>query len=281
MGSTPSINAPDGNLQLTLVHSDTFPADVYVVLVPSNAPPGPLPSGYRLAGNSFSVRASGALVTTERPMSIRLSYNELTLGDADPHMLGIFVWNPATKTWEHRQGTLFAQQQYVATSSTRFTFYALMVTTTWTDDFSDFSGLDASQLTGVTVGGTSANRTLILNGTVEQGSATSQPIVPPRPFAQWGTVHFTATATPPDTTLRLDVLSADGTVLIGNVSTGTPLAQQIDPVEHSSLRLRATLSSTVEGQTPTLDGWQLSWLAPPEPAETNIELLMPLIRNPE
>jgi hypothetical protein len=44
-------------------------------------------------GSAYSVRASGAVLVADRPMSLRLYYNEITLAGADPHTLAIFAWD--------------------------------------------------------------------------------------------------------------------------------------------------------------------------------------------
>jgi len=253
-----TLQAVDGNLELSLVNTDTIPFDTYAVIVPSYAPPGPLPPGHRLVGSAYSVRAAGALVQTDRPMNLRLYYDEQRLAGADPHTLAIFGWNAAVKQWVEIGGRLFAVQQYLAAPVTRFTTYALLTAPAWQDEFDDFSGLDVAALNHVTLGGTLANRTLVLANTPGSGSAVSRLITSTTAIASWGTLTFTGAVDAPTTTLTVDVLSVDGAMLLENVASGASLAA-IDPIQHPSLRLRTNLASTAASQTPTLDRWRLTW----------------------
>jgi hypothetical protein len=254
-----TIHSMDGNLQLTLASTDTFPSEAYVLVVPSYAPPGPPPLGHRLVSSAYSVRASGAVLVADRPMSLRLHYSETTLADTDPHTLAIFAWDAYHERWDNLEGTLFSTQQFVSVTTRRFTTYALMATPTWRDEFYDLSGVDFAQLNNVTWGGIPENRTLILVSTEIAGSAASNPITPTTGFAAWGSLAFTRTIDPPTTTLTVDVLGLDGSTVLTGVASGTDLANLVDPVQYPSLRLRVNMSSTVTGQTPALDRWQLAW----------------------
>jgi len=253
-----TINSLDGNLQLTLVSTDTFPSEAYIVVVLSYAPPGPPPLGHRLLGSVYSVRASGAVLVADRPMSLRLYYNETALAGADPHALAIFAWDAYHERWDNLGGTLFSTQQYVSVATRRFTTYALMAAPTWRDGFDDLSGMDLAQFNNVTWGGTPENRTLVLTSTATSGDAVSKPITPTTGFATWGNLTFTSTVEPPTTTLTVDVLSPDGTELLTDVASGVNLAS-IDPTQYRALKLRANFSSTVAGGTPALDVWRLTW----------------------
>ena len=253
-----TIHSMDGNLRLTLVSTDTFPSEAYVVVVPSHVPPGPLPLGHRLVGNAYSVRASGAVLIADRPMSLRVYYNETTLAGADPHTLAMFAWDAYHERWDNLGGSLFSDQQYVSVATRRFTTYALMATPTWRDQFDDLSGLDLARLNNVAWGGTPGNRTLVLTSTATSGHAVSNPITPTTGFAAWGSLTFSHTMDSPTTTLTIDVLSLDGPVLLTDVASGVNLAG-LDPAQYHALKLRAALSSTVAGETPALDAWRLTW----------------------
>jgi hypothetical protein len=253
-----SINSLDGNLQLTLVSTDTIPFDTYVVVTTNYGPPGPAPMGHRFVGSTYSVRAAGALMATDKPMSLHLYYDEITLGDANPHNLAIFTWDAYHKGWNDLGGHLFRDQQYLAVATSRFATYALMSTPSWRDEFADDSGLNPTQPDNVTLNGSPDNRVLVLENTPGRGSAVSQPIRPTTNFTNWGSLTFTRTVDPPTTTLTVDVLSLDGAELLTNVASGTSLAD-LDPAQYPALKLRANLSSTVAGETPALDQWQLAW----------------------
>jgi hypothetical protein len=256
--TTQALRSVDGNLELTLVTTDTVTFDTYVAIVPSFAPPGPAPLGHRFIGSTYSARAASALLVTDRPMSLRLAYNATTLAGADPHTLAIFAWDAANKRWDQLGGRLFYDQQYLAVTTRRFTTYALMATPAWRDDFDDFNGLDFTGISNVTLGGTLEDRMLVLAGTPGSGSAVSRPITPTTTIDSWGNLTFTRTVDPPTTTLTVDVLSVDGTGLLTNVTSGASLAG-IDPAQHPSLKLRANLSSTMAGETPALSEWQVTW----------------------
>lgn len=125
-----TIDSMDGYLQLTIVSTDTFTDDTYILVVPSYSPPGPLPDGYRLVGSAYSARASGALLVANKPMLLRIYYNDILLAGADPHTLSIFAWDASAYRWENLGGQLFYTARHLSVATSRFTTYALM-TTTW------------------------------------------------------------------------------------------------------------------------------------------------------
>jgi hypothetical protein len=254
-----TLSSLDGNLALTLVSTDTVTFDTYAAITPSYAPPGPAPTGHRFVGSSYSVRAAGALVLTDKPMSLRLYYNDASLTGADPHTLAIFAWDAYNERWENLGGRLFYSQQYLSVATSRFTSYALMATPAWRDDFDDFSGLNfPAEVGNVTLSPQGDGWKLVLSGGAMTGTAASKPITPTAAIASWGTLTFTGTMDSPTTTLSVDVLSMEGTEVLTDVVSGTSLAA-LD--QYSVLKLRANLSSTVAGETPLLDRWQVTWQA--------------------
>lgn len=255
--ATPAIDSIDGNLRLTVVSADTFAAEAYVVVVPSFAPPGPLPPGHRLIGSAYSVRASGAIVVADEPMSLRLYYNNANLAGADPHTLAIFAWdaNPANPHWDNLGGTLFSAQQHLSVATSRFTTYALMATPTWRDDFWDETGLSAKSNV------TANSSTLQLAAGQTSGWAISDPITPTTIFTTWGSLVFTATIPSPTTTLTIDLLGPpDNTPILTNVNSGADLSN-LTAASYPALKLRVNMTSTVAGQALALGQWQLSWQA--------------------
>ena len=256
--TTQAIGSIDGNLQLMLVSTDTFPSETYIAVVPSYALPGPLPLGHRLVGSAYSVRASGALPAADKPMSLHLRYEDATLTGADPHTLAIFAWDAYHKRWDDLGGRLSYDEQYLSVATDRFTTYALVTTPAWHDNFDDLSGLDLTQCNNVTIGGTPENRTLVLLNMPGGGSAVSQLITPTTGFANWGSLTFTHTVAPPTTTLTVDVLNLDGSEVLTGVTSGADLTG-LDASQYPSLKLRANLSSTVAGETPALERWELAW----------------------
>ena len=261
---TRDICSSDGNLKLTLMSTDTFAVEAYVVAVPSYAPPGPLPLGHQLVGTSYSVRASGARLWVDRPMSLQLAYNETILSGADPHTLAILAWDASGQSWNNLEGTLSyepnrpndLERNYVSVATRRFTTYALMGTTTWRDDFSDYWGLSARN--DVAIRHTDGAFELVLDGGQTSGWAISDPITPTTPFETWHGLVFTATLPSPTTTLTIDLLALDNTPVLTDVASGIDLSS-LDAASYPALKLRASLSSTVAGETPALDTWRLTW----------------------
>ncbi len=253
-----TVQSMDGRLEMTLVSTGTLPSETYIAVVPSYALPGPAPMGHRPVGSAYSVRAAGALLTADKPMSLRMHYDEATLVGADPHTLSTFAWNAYQERWEELGGRLFYDGEYLSVTTSRFTTYALMATTTWRDDFDDLNGLRLPECDGVTLSGTSQERTLELEDALSEGVAVSKVITPTATFAAWDTLVYTATADPPTTTLTVDVLDVGGAEVLTDVASGTSL-DALDPAQHPALRLRANLSSTTTGQSPSLSAWRLSW----------------------
>ena len=248
----------DGNVQLTLVSTDTIPFDTYVAATTNHRPPGPAPLGHRFAGSTYSVRAAGALLVTGEPMSLRLYYDEIDLAGADPHSLATFAWDAYHEQWDDLGGRLFHDRQYLAVATSRFTTYGLMTTPSWRDEFADGSGLNLAEATNVTLGESPDHEALVLENTPGRGRAVSYPIAPTAAMAHWRNLAFTGTVDPPTTTLTVDVLSLDGVELLADAVSGVDL-EGLDPAQYPTLRLRANLSSTVAGETPALDRWQLTW----------------------
>jgi hypothetical protein len=252
-----TIRSIDGNLELELADTDVITFNTYVAVVPSYAPPGPAPVGHRFVGSPYSVRAAGALVETDASMSLRLFYNDATLAGADPHTLAIFRWDAANKHWDNWEGTPFFTHRRLSVPTRLFNTYTLMATPAWHDSFYDLSGMDPSQFGNVTWSGGQENR-LLLASTPGTGSAVSKPITPTTAFVHWGSLTFARTADPPTTTLTVDVLSLDGSAVLTDVISGAELSS-LDATSYPALKLRANLSSTVAGETPTLDTWRLAW----------------------
>ncbi len=254
--SVETVSSIDGNLDLSIVNTDTLPSETYIAIVPSYAPPGPAPAGHRFVGSVYSVRAAGALLTSDKPMSLRMYYEDDLLHSADPHTLSIFAWHAYEKRWKELGGRLFSAQRYLSATTSRFTTYALMTTPSWRDDFDDFGSLDETD--NVALGGAVEERTLVLSETPGEGVAVSRVVTPTGDFARWGAIFFTGDVDPPTTTLAVDVLSADGNLVLTNVASGIDLVT-LNPAQHPTLRLRARLSSTMGEETPALETWQLSW----------------------
>ncbi len=88
------------------------------------------------------------------------------------------------------------------------------------------------------------------------GTASSA-LVAPVDLLAWESVIISSTV-PVSTTLAIDVLAADGTVLLQNAGNGDSLAS-IDPHEVPAIKLRATLVTMDPSLTPDVDMWGLRW----------------------
>jgi hypothetical protein len=251
--SAAPIVATDNNLEM-LLSDHSLEVDAYVLVMSSNTSPGPTPLGHRLVGQPYSVRASGAIVTSTRPMLLKLFYTDTALGDVDAHTLSVMQWDPVAQGWDDLGGNLDdAIEHSVSTTTGRFTVYALMSTPCWRDVFNDFTGL--SDWEGVTV--FLPDGELMLNGLGYTGTATTRTITPTVSIENWGHIIFTGTV-PDGTSLTIDVLGVDGTPLLSDVTSGTNLAS-IDPVIYPSLRLRATFSTDDLANSASLDEWKVCW----------------------
>jgi hypothetical protein len=234
----------------------TVPVDVYLVVMSTNTAPGPLPSGYNLIGSPYAMRPSGSLTQSEKFMTLKFHYNDPLLIGSDPHTLSVMGWNPNSHTWEVRGGDLFDDNNYLAFSTKDFGLYALAAAPTWRDSFKEFS------LTGVAARSNTdwgPGDAIILSSGAATGTVTSIPIIPVGDAAGWGILSFSAT-TPPGTGLSVDVLDNVNNVILANVPGGTNLAQAgLRLAAYPSLKLRATLTSTVARATPALLEWSVSW----------------------
>jgi hypothetical protein len=256
--SSRTIHSSDGNLQLTLINNDTLDSDAYVAIAPTNVPTYSVPPGHRLLNPTYNVRASGARLATDKPFSLRFTYNTITLDGADPHMLAIFAWDSYQRAWHNVGGLLFSDQSHLVTATSRFTTYALMVTPSWRDAFADHSGLDLTDQKNVTLYGTPDNRAIVLERAPGIGCSLSQPITSTTAASRWNSLTFSHTIDPPTLTLTIDVLSSDGTTLLTDVASGVSLTG-LSTHQYPALVLKANLSSTEANRTPALHNWQVTW----------------------
>lgn len=196
-------------------------------------------------------------MTTDKPMIVRMHYNDLSLTGDDPHTLAIFAWNAFNRQWEKVGGRLSTSQGYLSAAVSRFTTYALVSEPAWHDEFSDESGIASTTNVRRTSSG------LALSSAPGSGEIVSHLVAPQGTLTGWGVLSFTATAAQPATALSVDVLSVDGIPLLTNVASGTSLAT-LDPVRYPQLILRARLSSEVAGTSPLLHTWGISWNVQPD-----------------
>jgi hypothetical protein len=88
------------------------------------------------------------------------------------------------------------------------------------------------------------------------GTALSM-IIPPVDLREWESIFITST-TPASTTLVIDVLATDGTVLLNDAHNGDSLAS-IDPHRYPALQLKASFATVDQSLTPDVDAWGVSW----------------------
>lgn len=245
--------ASDDNLLRLTLNDHSLPVDAYTIIMSANSPPKPPPAGHSFVGQSYSARASGAIITTTQPMLLNLAYTPLILGDIDPHTLSIFAWDPVFKEWRDRGGDLdsgIGQDLNLLTD--RFTVYSLMATTRWRDIFTDLTGLSDSN--GVTI---LFPGELALNGQAYTGTAVSRAITPTVSSMEWDSFHYTSTV-PAGTSLVIDILASDGSLLLEDVDSETSL-DMLDAVTHPSLKVRASFSTDNLANSARLDEWFITW----------------------
>jgi hypothetical protein len=248
-----SLVSDDDLLELTL-SDHSLPVDAYAIVMSTNSPPGPPPAGHRFVGQTYSARASGAIITSTHSMLLNLAYTSLALGDTDPHTLSAFAWDPVSMAWQDLGGRLDSLIGHqLSTVTDRFTVYGLMSTTRWRDIFTDLSGL--SDWNHVYVPPLSDE--LALYGTALNGTAVSRLITPTVSSMEWGHLTYTSTV-PAGTSLVIDVLAGDGSLLLEDVTSGASL-NTLDPIAHPSLKLRAALSTDNPANSPLLDEWIITW----------------------
>lgn len=257
------------NMVRLQIPAGALPPDSYIVALDTFAPPGDPPAGHRLLGQAYAIRASGALTASLMPMLLTMDYEAAALGVVDPRTVSIFEWDDATYRWQELASTPFGAETTHVKSISRFGAYALMAGTTWRDPFRNYDAVAAREHVRLVSGG----RITLANGENE-GAIVSVPITPTGKFAQWGELHYTV-ETPPGTSLTIDVLAEDNTLLLGDLPEGASLAS-IDPTLHPSVRLRATLRRTQPDEAPFLDEWAISWCPKMAPGYAS-RIYLPLI----
>jgi hypothetical protein len=92
-------------------------------------------------------------------------------------------------------------------------------------------------------------------------SGSSTATVAPANWVHWGELAFT-TATPPGTSLTVDVLDSTDALLAADVPSGTELDSLPGVASQPTLRLRANFLSADPSLTPTLSDWTINFPAP-------------------
>lgn len=249
------ISIDGGTFLLEILNTGTVANDTYVLVMSTNAPPGPPPFGYRLAGQTYNIRPSGSLTQSQKLMTLNLGFMEPLPGGDDPHTLTILRWDTLAQVWEDVGGTLFDDTNLVTLPIKRFGIYALASAPRWRDSFEEASLTGVSALSNTQRG---PGQTIILDNATA-GSVTSIPIVPLNGTA-WGALHLSATI-PASTNLTVDILDLNNNAILTGAGDGDDLAQAgVDFDAYPSLKLRANLTTTTPGLSPQLHEWGLSWL---------------------
>jgi hypothetical protein len=96
-----------------------------------------------------------------------------------------------------------------------------------------------------------------LYGTHPYSGTALSILVPPVDLGNWDYLIITSTI-PSSTSLVIDVLASDETLLVHDAHSGDSLAS-IDPHEYPALRLRASFTTTDKSLTPDVDLWGVRW----------------------
>jgi hypothetical protein len=109
------------------------------------------------------------------------------------------------------------------------------------------------------------------------GEAESR-LVAPRSIASWGVLRWSG-RTPGRSTIAIDILAEDGTVLSSDVPRAADLSAAIPAFVHSALKVRARLACDPgdPGNRPVLEGWEMGWV----PLKDRMALERPSFRPSE
>lgn len=119
-----SLVTENGDLKL-LLDANTLPADLAFLLVVDTFAPVTPPSGWRTVSNAYSIQASGALATAQRPYLLRLHYALERLEGADPNTLQLFWFDPTQQQWQAVGGAVHADLQEIVLATERFGTFML------------------------------------------------------------------------------------------------------------------------------------------------------------
>lgn len=274
-GNTPTFRSPDSQVEIALVSTDTFTTNTYLLVMPSFGPPGPLPPDHCALSATYNLRAAGGVPHANRPLGLRLYLDALTIGALSPKTLTVLAWHEGSQQWQAHGGQYNRMNGYVTLATPLFTTYALVSAPRWRDEFDDLNGLAfPDEAANISIGGPPQQRALILAALTTSGFATSRLITPTITDAEWSTLVYSATTHPPTTTLTVDLLDASGALVRAALPSGATLTD-LDPARYPALKLRVNLTSTLLGETPRLDDWQLGWRSQATPTPTQTPTVTP------
>lgn len=86
------------------------------------------------------------------------------------------------------------------------------------------------------------------------------------PVTDWNSLSWQVPSASPDANVAIEVLAPDSTRLLGPFSglSGTAALDALDPASYPEIRLRATLSDSVQREAPQLDIWTIDYEGVPE-----------------
>lgn len=246
----------EGNFELKILNAQSVLADTYLVAMSTNAPPSAAPQGYQFIGQTYTIRPSGSLTASEKPMTLNLAYPQILPAGVDPQMLTILRWDGAANRWVDMGGKLLTSQSLVSLATDLFGIYGLAAGPAWRDSFETLSLSGLSVKENVQWG---PGQTVILNTGTTTGTAVSQ-LITPMPASEWGQLHFSASLTI-NNNLTVDLLDSNNNLVLADLADGADLAALgVQRQAQPSLKLRATFSrATALDDSPALHRWQLSW----------------------
>ncbi|MBK8039541.1 MAG: S8 family serine peptidase [Verrucomicrobiaceae bacterium] len=107
------------------------------------------------------------------------------------------------------------------------------------------------------------NLTLTRKNRLFSPSGTYEELIRPLSVSRWGRLDYSSDVTAPGSSLTVDALDTDGTLLAANISSGADLGLLPALSGKAALKLRANLSTLSQATTPLLRAWSLRYDAHP------------------
>jgi hypothetical protein len=255
-----SYSSPDGDVEVEIFFADTFSTTTYLVLGPTLNLPGPLPEGYQFVLPGYNIQAPVTLPPPQRSFGLRFDLRRVEA--VNPHRLVLLHWQ--NRQWQPVDfQQVFSRDDLGAPAlffgDGLFGIFTVAAENAWRDTFDSDAGIAAHG----TAPGAHHNITVDrgharLTDVDRPGVLTSTLISLPTDRLRWESLTFTQSVEPASAhgaaTLQVDILAANGTPLALDVKSGDRLS--LPPVD---IRLRATLTATVGGESPTLSEWRIGW----------------------
>jgi hypothetical protein len=123
--ATQDLFSPDGHVRLHLEPNTLPGTNAFVVLMPTGAVPQPLPPKMGFVGSAYSLRASGGVMTTQRPALLEIFYGAEQLGGCRASTtLQIGFWDG--NRWNLQPGQLNETHQTLSRSINELGVYGLL-----------------------------------------------------------------------------------------------------------------------------------------------------------